>query len=1050
MNFEQPETRRRFRMPLRRPRWSVVIAGVILLIILLITVVWFSRMRIAADLIERELARRGVQGTYRVTGIGFERQRLEDVVLGDPDNPDLTAKSVEVEVALGLRQTRVRQITARGVRLRGRIENGKVRFGELDKLLPPPTGRPFRLPNLRVDLADTQIRLDTPAGRVGLAVQGRGNLAYSFDGQIAAFAPRLASGDCRADRLRATFQVRTEDEEPTLVGPVRADRAECGGVAFAGPELALRATLDPALDGWRGQSGVRIAELRSGGELFRGVSGRVTFDGDDELTRGAVDLTAAAARIGGYRANRPRLSGRYTVSPNSGAVSLAADVGASGLSASGTPALSTVLGALASTGGTPIEPIADALAAAARRAGESFDATGGIRFVRGRGFQAVRFDRLRLTSRSGARLMMLGTPGATYYWPSGTALINGEFALTGGGFPDMRVSLGQQGDALVGEARVAPMQVGTARLELAPVRFGPAPGGGTRVETRALVSGPFNDGRVDGLVLPIDGRFGRGGFAFGERCTTVSFRALRAAGLRLGATSLPLCPTGRALVWRDPGGQVQAAASVRAPRLSGQLGQTPISFAAGTTRLSLAEPGFTSADVAIRLGREGSENRLDLDTLAGRFTSKGVVGTFAGGEGKLNNVPLLLTEAGGNWSVLGGDVLVTGGMLVSDEQQPPRFEPLRTDDFRLTLVDNRIEATGWLNDPQTGTRVTQARIGHDLRAGRGQAVLDVPGIRFGPDYQPEELTRLTTGVVALVEGTVQGRGQINWSPDGTTSTGVFSTEDMNLAAPFGPVTGLTTRIEFTDLLGLTSAPAQLAEVDRIQTGIDVLDGRIRYQLLPDLRVRVEAGAWPFAGGRLSLEETLLDFSQPSTKRLVFTVVGLDAATFVQQMEFSNIAATGIFDGTLPMEFSQSGGRIVGGRLTARPEGGTLSYIGELTDKELGTYGKLAFDALKSLRYSKLVIDLDGSLEGEFLARIDLDGIATNTVRPGGIVGQLLGQLSKIPFEFNINIRGPFRALLATTRSFEDPILLIQPVLPEQLRDLPTEVTVQPQESEEQP
>jgi hypothetical protein len=160
------------------------------------------------------------------------------------------------------------------------------------------------------------------------------------------------------------------------------------------------------------------------------------------------------------------------------------------------------------------------------------------------------------------------------------------------------------------------------------------------------------------------------------------------------------------------------------------------------------------------------------------------------------------------------------------------------------------------------------------------------------------------------------------------------------------------------------------------------------------------------------------------------------------MEFSNISATGTFDGIIPMVFDQGGGRIVGGRLTARPEGGTLSYIGELTDKQLGVYGKLAFDALKSLRYSKLSIRLDGALDGEFVAGIELDGVARDpvlTTAPTGsgvsglVVRRTLGQLRKIPFEFNITVRGPFRSLLATMRSFEDPTNLIQSVLPEKLR-----------------
>ena len=192
------------------------------------------------------------------------------------------------------------------------------------------------------------------------------------------------------------------------------------------------------------------------------------------------------------------------------------------------------------------------------------------------------------------------------------------------------------------------------------------------------------------------------------------------------------------------------------------------------------------------------------------------------------------------------------------------------------------------------------------------------------------------------------------------------------------------------------------------------------------------------------------------KRLVFRVRGLDAARFVQQMEFSNITATGTFDGTIPMEFDERGGRIVGGRLIARAEGGTLSYIGVLSEAQLGAYGKLAFDALKSLRYNKLTIDLTGDLAGEFVAGIELDGIArdpalTAVGTGGGISGMVarraLGQLAKIPFEFNINIRGPFRALIATARSFEDPSLLIQSVLPPELTEKPATPTVQPQESE---
>ena len=54
------------------------------------------------------------------------------------------------------------------------------------------------------------------------------------------------------------------------------------------------------------------------------------------------------------------------------------------------------------------------------------------------------------------------------------------------------------------------------RLALTPIRFGPGPGGSTALSTVAQLDGPFPDGRVQALRLPIDGRIGRGGsFAFG-------------------------------------------------------------------------------------------------------------------------------------------------------------------------------------------------------------------------------------------------------------------------------------------------------------------------------------------------------------------------------------------------------------------------------------------------------------------------------------------------------------------------------------------------------
>jgi translocation and assembly module TamB len=1040
-----------------RRRWlsrrvRIGLALFLLLLLVAFAAVWFMRVQLATDYIDAELARRGVTARYEVKRIGFGSQIFENLAIGDPRRPDLTARRVEVRIALGFTGPRVGLITARGVRMRGRIEGGRLTLGQVDRLLPPPSGEPFRLPDQSVDVKDAAIALETPAGEVALALSGRGNLADGFRGGLAIAARALRLGGCTLERPVARLTVRITDRRPRVRGPAAMARFGCGdGFVADRPLLALRALLEPGLDGWRGSSALRVAQLRAGRQSLTAFQGRLTFGGNAEQTRGSIRLASGEAVAGAFRAAGTGLDGNYVFTSSLGA-SFEGEVEARQLTMR-QDAVAVLAGPLRGVRGTPVGPIADALSAAlARAAGSGATASSRLQLsIQPRGGR-LNLSGLSIEARSGARLSATGGEGIAYEWPAGSIGVNGGFTLSGGGLPDARFVLNQPrvGGPIHGAGRIAAMQAGGARLALDEIGFTAAPDGRTSFRTAALIDGPFEGGRVSGLAVPLAGRFGRGGFALGETCVTAGFRALQFQSLRLGPSRLPLCPIGRALI-----ADGRFGAELRAPRLAGRLGASPIQLA--SRRVRVDSDGFSASALSVRLGAAAGVNRLNIAALSGRFEPRGAAGRFDGLDGDLANVPLLASQGGGRWSMRGGALALDGRVTLSDKQAPARFQPLTAGDFRLGLADNRIRATGTLAHPETGTAVAVATIRHDLGSGAGDAVLDVDALRFAANgFQPDALTPLTVGVVALVDGTVSGQGRIEWDGRGVRSTGSFATDDMDLAAPFGPVEGLATRIEFTDLLGLTSAPGQEARVRLIRAGIDIYDGEVRYQLRPNYHVGIEGARWPLAGGTLRLAPTVLDFSRESTKYLTFEVEGLDAARFIQLMEFSNIAATGTYDGVIPMQFTDRGGRIVGGRLVARPAGGTLSYIGELTQEDLGAYGALAFDALKSMRYSRLELSLDGALDGEFLTRINMDGIARDlegTRQPSGgiagiVVSRVLNQVSRIPFHFNIRIQGQFRSLIATARSFQDPSELIRAALPGLLdRQTAPEPTVQPEESE---
>lgn len=1016
----------RFRRVLK---WAAVV--VLVLVALALIIAWTQRREIASDLIDRQLEQQGVRGEYTLDRVGLRTQQVSNLRIGDPENPDVTARRVLIQMRLKWNGSiDVYRIVAHGVRLRGRVlPDGRVSWGEIDKLLPPPgPDQPFTLPDVAVDIADSSISLRTPWGPLGFAVHGAGNLTGGFRGRFVSSSPQLVTGNCVIDNIRGAAAIEIRARRPYVAGPLTADSFACPASRFTvvEPNLEIDSSFGEAFDNFDAKARITSQVLTAGDNGLAAFNGRMTFIGTPADARGEVDLAAQGSRLGTIAAERTRVQGKYRLNTQSGSLIMIGEYAANGASLAPSM-IEGLTGALATTRSTPIGPAASAIGDALLTSARDFDIAGGIRLVNFPGFGAARVTDADVRTASGARARIFAGNGVTYYWPSGALRVDGTLQMAGGGLPTGSVTIQQaRNGAITGVGNFRPYTAAGATLALSTLRFQGEASGATRFSTVANLTGTFPGGQVRNLNLPISGRVGaNGGIFVGEECLVVSFDFMRLQQLQLGRTRLPVCPTGPAIIAQPPGGELRIGGRIANPALSGRLGDSPVGLQASSILLS--QSGFTSDDLALRLGRAEAPILINSEALRGTFAGGDANGTLTNAEAIIGKVPIRLTDIDGRWRFANGRLTIDGSLLAHDRADPPRFYPLRSNDVHFVLADNRITATGTLRHPESGTRVTEVAVEHNLDSGAGHADLDVPGITFGPNLQPEELTRLTEGVVALVEGTISGRGGIDWSGSGeVTSTGDFATRDLDLAAPFGPVEGVTTSIHFTDLLGLETAPGQIAQVEAINPGILVENGILRYQLLPDLLVKIERGEWPFMGGRLILQETILNFGSPSAKRLTFELVGFDAKMFIDSLGFEGLEITGTFDGVLPMIFDESGGRIVGGRLESRPPGGVFQYTG--TKPELGLAAGIAFDLLTEIRYRHMVIRLDGDLAGEFATRFTISEISLGS-EGGFLAGLVRGAFRNVPLKVNLNISGPFRALIEMAKGFKDPTQVIEPVMP---------------------
>ena len=1028
---------------------------------------WGMRERIASDLIDRELTALHLPAQYRIDAVGVGREVLSAVVVGDPAHPDLVIERAEIALRYGHAGPEIDRITLIRPRLYGRLIAGRVSLGSLDPLIYAPTTSPLRLPDWSLTLVDARGRVDSGYGALAFSIDGAGRLSDGFAGKVGALVSQAQlNPHCALARTTLYAAVSTRGGLVHVAGPLRLGGGQCGTTRMAPGKVDLTLGGDATLTDWTLGGHLALGRIDSGKTLtLAGLGGETGLhwqagQGDlaGRVTLNATGIAAPAMRLGSLR-----LDGMVHARQNRAGSGFGLDFRGDidGRSLARGPAALVALGqAQARARGTPIGSLLDRAAAALAREEPGDHLAGSIGVHSDAAGWRIAVPSLALRGgHNGQTLASLDQIAVTYA-SDGIPRLTGNFKTGGADIPVITGTMQSDGRGGPGGAHfnLAMARYSAADAQLAVPAMAVTQLGNGALTFAGLVAlgGPVGTGRIDNLVLPVEGGVATDGqVSLLHHCTRPTFDRLRVGSLDLTRGAITLCPSdgvGGGAIVQTNGHTFRVAAALPAFGLSGRSGDAPLAIHAGGARI--AWPGTsTMSAVDVVLGKSDTANHVHLASVMVATGSGGALGgTFTGGDVTIAAMPVTLGAAAGDWVLNGGRMTLGGGAFtVTDTANPARFAPIGVRNVTMTLAGNgaaaeagdRIDAQAQVVAPrpngQPSVNLANIALHHDLGSGKGHADVTLTGLTFrnpaAKDFarekaialQPGDLSMLAKGVIANANGTIQGKARFDWNTTvpggGVTSSGRFSSDDFDFAAAVGPVEGLSGTVEFTDLIHLVTAPHQVLKIASINPGIEVVGGTVDLELRKGDVLQLNHAQWPFEGGTLQLEPVELHLGSADPYKFTLAITGLEAGRFLQHINMSNLSATGLFDGRLPLIFDANGGRIAGGQLISRPPGGNVSYVGALSYRDLSPMANYAFRMLRSVDYSTMTIGLDGDLAGEVVTRVNFGGIHQGK---GAQINLITRQLSKLPVQFNINIRAQFYQLLGSLRSLYDPTLVRDP------------------------
>lgn len=809
------------------------------------------------------------------------------------------------------------------------------------------------------------------------------------------------------------------------------------------------------LTDWDGTASITAAAARAGDLTLQKPTLNMLFTGTNGTGTGRWTATAGTFEGPGLRIRAGEARGQLAAELKNGP----AQFGASGSITLRDGALqpeqrAKLRAMLAMLDSTPLSELAGQSSRALDTALQGFSANTRFETTWRQGFgEIIVPGGVELSGRGGVRLALVETNERLLHveLPSAKATLTGRASLSGPGLPKLEARIDRlataPGKALesAGTVIVDDWSAGDSRLSLTPVTYKlvqKASKGEVQLAGRARISGPLPGGRIEDLQLPLDlqASWGKGlRLAASEGCLAVRIGGLQFGETRFGQGALPVCPQDeRGFLHALPDGTLTGGATSETLKLALlRADGEPWSERSGNTL------GLTAGPVSVSVTGTTDKPVMGLELRQATLrmpdginaTSRRVSGQLQGGgaawrgQGTIEGLSLVAgaadvrAEAKGRWRVDFANetaplqlIGLTGRM--QDTSKARRFQPLSFTDGEARLGSERSVMRGKVRLASSGEVLGEVQghhaSGEGSKSGSGEVTLTMTGLTFTPTLQPYLLSEMARGTVENVTGSIRGFVRARWNEGGLKTEGQFDLDNLSMATGgLGPVEGVNGQVRVTDFLTMTTPPGQTVTIAKLNPGVAMEGGVIRFQMLPGYQLKVEQASWPLAKGHLLVDPTTLALDEP-LKRATLRLASVDLEQFVSLMEMESLRATGRMEGELPLVITRQGARIEKGELRTLGEG-TLSYSGPVPATEGNA--KLAFDALKNFKFNSITLDVEGDLAGEIFTGIRFDGTSVASLSPVSWLRVLKAR--GIPFKFNVNVRAPLRSLMSSISGVTD-------------------------------